>query len=220
MFLLLEFSPWVIGIALFIILLVIITVQEEQYVWSTVICIASLAILQFIMKVDIWNYISINPTKLLVISLIYLSLSILWSGVKWVTFLYKFKEYRAQKIIAYYQERELYLKQHNERLIAIGKEPLLSDSEEGKKVLGKMSEFAFLNDEFYKNSRLTKAPSFHKYKTDIVAWVIFWIPSFIGTLLNDFVHKLVTWIVTRFSAVYQTLSNKIVGDYPNNSIKE
>ncbi len=82
------------------------------------------------------------------------------------------------------------------------------------------SEYQFLNCEYFKNTRLSKSPSYKEYKSKIVAWVIFWIPSLIGTLLNDFVRKFVTWVVNRFSALYQHLSNKIVGDFPETKTHE
>jgi hypothetical protein len=73
--------------------------------------------------------------------------------------------------------------------------------------------FDVLKFKSYKGTNLLKTPDYKNYRSDIIAWVIFWIPSFIGTLLDDFVRKLVTFIVNRFGRAFQYLSQKIVGDF-------
>jgi hypothetical protein len=203
------FSPWILVVSLLLFTALVTIVQMEQYGWSTVVCIGSLAFIQFLMKINIYNYIKDNPNTIVLTFAIYLSLGIGWSIIKWVCFLYKFKQRRKDKLKQFYKHEDDELNRENERRAKIGKAPLTNFT------TGR-SEFRFLNDIFYDNqTRMSKSPSFSDYKTDIVAWVIFWIPSLIGTLLNDFIRNLVIWIVNRFSTLYQILSNKIVGDLPN-----
>jgi hypothetical protein len=202
-------SPWIFVVSLLLFVALVTIVQMEFYGWSTFVCVGSLVFIQFLMKINIYNYIKDNPNTIVLTFVIYLSLGLIWSFIKWVSFLYKFKQCREDKLKQFYKHEDYELNRENERLAVIGKAPLTHFTT-------KVSEFGFLNDIIYKNkTRMSKSPSFIDYKGDIVAWVIFWIPSLIGTLLNDFVGNLVIWIVNRFSALYQKLSNKIVGDLPN-----
>lgn len=205
------FSPWILVVSLLLFTALVTVVQMEQFGWSTVICIGSLAFIQFLMKINIYNYIKDNTNTIVLTFAIYLLLGIGWSIIKWVHFLYKFKQRREDKLKQFYKHKDDELNKENERRAVIGKAPLTHFPTE-------RSEFGFLNDTFYDNkTKMSKSPLFSDYKADIVAWVIFWIPSLIGTVLNDFVGNLVIWIVNRFSALYQKLSNKIVGDLPYES---
>ena len=146
------------------------------------------------MKINLFEFVTENPGNILILFGTYLAAGVAWSFVKWVSFLYNFKEYRETLLDGFRKNKG----DDGYRRI-IKKEP--------------ETEFEYLSKRNYKNSEdLTKPPSYRDYKAKIVAWVVFWIPSLIGTVLDDFVRKLVTWIVNRFSAFYQLLSNKIVGN--------
>jgi hypothetical protein len=201
------FSPLVLIVAGVCFITLVVLVELEQWGWSTGLFVGSLVCVHFLMKINLLEYISKNFSHIALIILLSLSLGIIWSIFKWISFLYKFKEVREERLESFRENRKLV----NDLNSEICKSDVWPSKSESVK-----SEYEFLNCEYYKNTntRLSRSPSYKQYKSKIVAWVIFWIPSLIGTLLNDFVRKFVTWVVNRFSALYQCLSNKIVGDFP------
>ena len=199
------FSPLVL-IACVCFITLVVLVELEQWGWSTILFIGGLACVHFLMKINLVEKISNNFSHIAIVIFTSLALGIVWSVFKWISFLYKFKKVREEKLESF---------RKNQKLVNdLGHEICKGDVWPSKPEPVK-SEYQFLNCEYYKNTNtpLSKSPSYKEYKSKIVAWVIFWIPSLIGTLLNDFVKKFVTWVVNRFSALYQRLSNKIVGDF-------
>jgi hypothetical protein len=240
MFLLFGFAPWVLGIELALFIAFVVLVDLEYYGWSTLMCVVSLLSIHFLMKINIIEYIKTNPTTILMLFGVYLAAGITWSFIKWISFLYRFKEYREEKLEEFRARKAREAKRQedrdaekasrfarqNEIRIQNGQPPFVKE-EPLKSACGgpnyyglghvepEETEYKHLQNCSFKNTNdLSKAPSYKDYKGKIVAWVVFWIPSLIGTLLDDFVRKLVTWIVNRFSAIYQALSHKIVGNFP------
>lgn len=238
MFLLFGFAPWILCIVAVLLIVFVVLVQLEFWLGSTLMCVASLLALHFLMKVDLLSYITENPSTILLLFGIYLAAGIVWSFVKWISFLYRFKEYREEMLEKFRAEKVSGEQRHARKMaevvrdleaenkirIARVQEPISLDVRV-KAIYWEpaftKTEFEYLKHCYFKNtSDLSKAPSYKDYKAKIVAWVIFWIPSLIGTMFDDFVRKLVTWIVNRFSTLYQTLSLKIVGNFPEPSKKE
>ena len=217
MFLLFGFAPWILGIELALFIAFVVLVELEYYGWSTLMCVVSLLSIHFLMKINIIEYIKTNPTTILMLFGVYLAAGITWSFVKWISFLYRFKEYREEKLEEFRARKAREAKRQADRdaeeASRFAREPRKSAYGLGHEP--EETEYKHLQNCSFKNTTdLSKAPSYKEYKGKIVAWVVFWIPSLIGTLLDDFVRKLVTWIVNRFSAIYQALSHKIVGNFP------
>lgn len=230
MFLLCGFAPWVLGIELALFIAFVVVVELEYYGWSTLMCIVSLLSIHFLLKINILEYIKTNPTTIIMLFGAYILAGITWSFIKWISFLYRFKEYReemlekfrcgkareAQRQASRDAEKDRDFARENEIRIQNGQPPLVKkEPRKSTCVESEETDYKYLQSCSFKNTcDLSKAPSYKDYKAKIVAWVVFWIPSLIGTLLDDFVRKLVTWIVNRFSAIYQVLSHKIVGNFP------
>ena len=227
MFVLFGFAPWILAIELALLIAFVVVVELEYYGWSTIVCIASLLSIHFLMKINLLEYVKTNPSTILLLIGIYLASGITWSFIKWISFLYRFKEYREERLEEFRArkaeedrrkanravEEARRLEKENEIRVSNGQNPIVQ--EKSSYTEPERTEFEYIQRCSFKNtSDLSKAPSYKDYKAKIVAWVVFWIPSLIGTLLDDFVRKLVTWIVNRFSAIYQTLSHKIVGNFP------
>ena len=69
-------------------------------------------------------------------------------------------------------------------------------------------------NETYKNTNLWDTPSASNYKSKIIAWMCWWPISMIGTVLNDPVKRLLTFVYCRLSGIYQKFANKIVPQIP------
>jgi hypothetical protein len=165
-----------------------------MYWWSSIVFISSLLSLHFIWKLPVLSYAKANILTIAVLFCVYLCIGLVWSFIKWILFLYRFKEERDERLEKF-KEIQIKFKEYNPN------------------VLDTRTESSVLKEYTYKGTNLAKAPSYKDYHSDIVAWVIFRIPSLIGTLLDDFVRKLVTFIVNRFGKTFQYLSQKIVGDF-------
>lgn len=66
----------------------------------------------------------------------------------------------------------------------------------------------------YKDTNLWDTPKASDYKNKIIAWMCWWPVSMIGTILNDPVRRMLTFVYDRLSGVYQKLANKIVPQIP------
>jgi len=85
-----------------------------------------------------------------------------------------------------------------------------------------LAEYKFLSCVPYKKTYLKERPQFRHYKSRIVSWWIFWLPSFIGMIFSDLARQLVDFTVEAFSATYQKISNTIVTEIkdPRLSVKD
>lgn len=63
----------------------------------------------------------------------------------------------------------------------------------------------------YKDTYLWDTPSASDYKGKIIAWMCWWPVSFIGTILNDPVRKILTFVY----GIYQKIANRIVPQIPS-----
>ena len=191
-------------ISLSVIALVVITliflVELEKFGWSTVLMIASIAAAQLFNMVDLWGWIKLNYLSSIVSVVVYASLGVAWSFVKWIFFLYKFKDKREEAIINATNKNAL--KQDYAELIG----DKCFDNKGSDKPLWMLS----LRKKKYKNTILCDTPKAADYKGTIVAWMSWWPVSMVGTLLNDPVRKFLNFTYTRLSGFYQKIANKIV----------
>lgn len=228
MFLLFGFPLWVLAVELVLFIVWTVLVQIEFYGWSTVAFIANALALYFVMKLPIAGYFREHPSSIAILLVLSLCCGLVWAiFMKWPAFLYKFKEVREERL-GDYRERKAREAKRREETEAEDERKWARENairaENGQPPREKVvrnwdedktdTEFRFLDRESYKNTKLSKYPRYKEYKGKIVAWVIFWIPSLIGTLMDDFVRRMVTWIVNRFSALINYMSHKIVGDFP------
>ncbi len=206
------FAPLILCTELTLFIILVLLVELEYYKWSTIVFLATLASVHYLMKINVLDYASNNPERIILAVGISLAIGIGWSLIRWICFLYKFKEARENRIEVFRNKKaQKDLQNQMEGCLNQGGVTTLYKSLDWELE----SEYKFLSvSPRYKKTKLTETPSYKDYRGQIVAWVVFWLPSMIGTLLNDFVRKLVTWIVNRFSMFYQYLSDKIVGIVP------
>lgn len=66
----------------------------------------------------------------------------------------------------------------------------------------------------YKDTNLWDTPKASDYKSKIIAWMCWWPVSAIGTILNDPVKKVLTFVYFHLSGIYQKIANRIVPQIP------
>lgn len=232
MFLLFGLPLWVLLVELVIFVVWVCVVQVEYYGWSTLLLLVSLVSLHYILKLPIIDYFKENPLSIITWFCYYLVGALAWSFAKWAMFLYKFRSVREEKLHEFHKRQEVAKERRElddrrekkayDMHIAMweadtsphrGEKPRdfkpsqMGDTES-------QTDWDFLSREHHKDTPLNKTPLFREYKGKIVAWATFWIPSLIGTLLDDFVRKLMRRLIEAFSGWYQGMSNKIVGNFP------
>jgi len=239
MFLLFGFPLWVLIIELIIFVTWVCVVQVEYYGWSTLLLLVSLASLHYLLKLPIIDYFKENPFSILTWFCYYLVGALIWSFIKWIMFLYKFRSVREEKLHEFHkrQEEDKERREAQDRREKSDYEMRVAlyeadtsprrDFDKPREFkpspisnLERKTDWDFLSGEYHKDTTLNKTPLFREYKRKIVAWAVFWIPSLIGTLLDDFVRKLMSRLVEAFSGWYQALSNKIVGNFPKPELEK
>jgi hypothetical protein len=184
-------TPWVLTGVLVTFVLLIFLVELEYFGWSTLLMIATIASVQFLHVADIWEWAKQNYVLTLVCIVMYLLLGVVWSFAKWIFFLRKFNRKRLEAVAAFAA------KQGDKRV----------GSETQKEVVSYL-----LNQGRYKNTFLSQRPIAAEYKGTIIAWMIWWPISMIGTLLNDPVRELFNFIYEKLSGLYQKAADRIVTD--------
>jgi hypothetical protein len=173
-----------------------VLIEVERFGWATLTMIAALVLAQFCNIVDIWGAISHNAVSTALYVLGYLVIGVVWSFVKWFSFLMAFRD-------KFRQEREDFLNSRGLGSIPNASVPdnLLEDFHN------------FLRRSYtvisFRGNALSQRPRASNNKERIVAWMALWPPSLIGTLLNDPIKRLFTWLFNAFKALYQKMADAI-----------
>ncbi len=67
-------------------------------------------------------------------------------------------------------------------------------------------------DTMYRGNSLRQKPMAASNKAKITAWMIFWPFSMVGTVLNDPVKRIFTFLFGRFKHLYQKMSDGVFKD--------
>jgi hypothetical protein len=164
-----------------------ILMELESFGWTTVLLIASVVGAQVFHIVNIWSYASTHALTTLVYVGAYVGIGVVWSFVKWFSFLMAFRdEFRKVK--------ETYL--------------LVKDlrSPDGHHPL----DFAsYVKYKGFRGNPLSEKPLASFNKSRIISWMGLWPCSVIGTLLNDPVRRIFNFLFHNFKALYQKMSDAI-----------
>jgi len=183
-----------------------ILVEIEERGWATTIFCISMALVLWKYWDDVFSWISQNPTGTLLFILFYTLSGIIWSIIKWKSYISKYA--RAFQIV-----KENFIKKHGE--IASKWNKWIDWLREHKEELtpGGYIGFAEIDSPEDIAKRLTISSNSNKGL--IVSWIAYWPMSIASTLLNDPFRRFMNWIYDRISGVFQRMSEKSA----NNMIK-
>jgi hypothetical protein len=177
-----------IGLIVLVIAAIVLT-EVENFGVATVVLIVSVGVAQFYNLVNFAAFARTHALTSVLYTLAYFGVGVGWSFIKWFSFLIGFRdEYRAQK--------EAFLKKYP-----------IGDSPWTDKIQSDFSSYLGYGTRDYRGHSLTHKPTAAHNKVRIVAWMAFWPCSMIGTLLNDPVRRLFTWLFNNFKALYQHMSD-------------
>lgn len=174
-------------------------VERNRWFFSFVLFAACILSGQYLMDLKIFQVVKANPLVIGKYFLYYLACGFIYSSVRWVYFLWKFRFERNIKL-------EIFRTEYKNKNIKYGYSGYGIEKDDSQE----LAEYKFLSCTIYKHSYLKECPQFRNYKSRIVSWWIFWVPSFIGMIFSDFVRQLVDFTVESFSKTYQHISNMIV----------
>jgi hypothetical protein len=179
---------WVVSLLCLIWLFV--AVEKTHWVSITFCIILYVLFLQFLGKLQVFEQAVNHPWEIVLSVLGYFMLGFIWSFVKWWLFVNK----AAQKRL---EAREKFVRGYQPFESAIPRN-VRNHTDENR-----------MADRWEDEVRMNglEKPTVSKNKGKITTWVLCWPVSFICSLLDDFVRKLVKQLVLKFHKMYDHITN-------------
>jgi hypothetical protein len=168
--------------------------ENERFGWATLMLVASVVIAQCLQVLDILTFVRMHAGVAILYVVAYIVVGVLWSFVKWFSFLMT--------------ARDRYRKWKSDFLVAENLTCIPAD---------RMSDFKLFiinrcgygyRDPIADLIR-GKRPQAVNNKSRIIFWMSLWPCSALGTLLNDPVRRLCSYLFNAFKAMYQKLSDRL-----------
>jgi hypothetical protein len=165
--------------------------EVELFGWATITLVSTVITAHFVHLIDLVSVVRLHFVSSVLYMLAYLAIGIVWSFVKWFSFLLSFRdEYRRRK------EEFLFKNQY-------------ANNFDGNEAFIKSACYSNFHD-----NTLTHKPLVSRNKARIVAWMSFWPFSLVGTFINDPARKLFNFLFNRFKALYQRMSDTVFASHP------
>lgn len=176
-----------------------ILMEVEHFGFATLTLVATLIGLQCFHLLDVLSYVVHHTVETLMYTAGYLLAGIIWSFVKWFSFLMRFRD-------RYRECRNTFFKDNN---LQVGT-PLSPE------MASALNTYLARQDYYgeFRGNPLTAKPKAVKNKSRIVAWMSLWPFSVIGTLLNDPVKRLFKFLFNSFKALYQQMADRVFANDP------
>lgn len=186
-----------------VVLAIVATVltEVEHFGWATLSLIATLVGVQVFHNTLGFNLLSWVESHALVTGLLtlgYVVVGIIWSFVKWFSYLMSYRD-------KFREHKEAFLKANN-----LG--GLVVTAPVPEELRGKFEEYLRTNtrwDDHGRHIAALERPRASKNKSRIVAWMSLWPFSLVGTILNDPVRRLFNFLFNWFKALYQKMADTI-----------
>jgi hypothetical protein len=197
-------SAFIWTASIILIIAMAITLEYEREGWATTFFSLGIALFLWNFRGQIWEMVSANPTATIGFAVSYVLIGIVWSFVKWRTYVMvvfnKFKEYREDFVRKNGEITDKNLEQFNEKVSGQFSDP---DGYGG-----------FVN--FYESSlkeMVSKiSPLASKKKSVITAWISYWPVSIAATLLNNPFRQFFEWVYSNLSGYYDKITNRYQKD--------
>lgn len=196
----------------------VVLTETENFGWSTLLFLVVGGACYYFNIYGVALWVKAHVLETLLFAGAYLVAGVIWSFIKWASYLYKYRETwreakdadakkipelitRAQRDVQKTLEddkRRAHYEPVNPR------ENIPQTPEEWENYVKK--EWTYSH--FLKSSNFTK-PLASEHKSKIIAWMCFWPFSLLGTFINDPIRRLFNFLFSYFKAAYQKLSDKM-----------
>jgi hypothetical protein len=177
----------------------IVATELENFGWATVTVIAMIAGAQFFNVVDVLDFVKHNAVQTALWVLAYLAVGVVWSFVKWFSYLISVRDRLKEAKINFCNANGIPLV-NGEGVIP---PDMMTTFMTGYTATG----YARYH---WKEGKVNATDN----KGKITAWMMFWPYSLVGTLLNDPVRRIVNFLFSNFKALYQRMVEYVFRDHP------
>lgn len=184
------YVPILVGVVIFVALAIF--VEIEQWFATTVIMAGTVIGMHYFDVVNVSGLLHIDPLSLALYVLGYFAAGVVWSFVKWFSYLHRFRDELRE---AREKFRERYTR---------GEQPSLSRQS---------MEEAF--QATLRGGWLAERPTAAKSRKRIIGWMTYWPISAISTALNDPVRRIFNALYNRFKVLYQKMADHVFRDEPD-----
>ena len=197
-------TTFIIGAWIAIAVLVAILLEFELEGWATTFISLGIALLMWNYRGEVWDFISQNPWPTLGFIVSYIIIGIVWSFIKWNTYVKRtFGRIKKVKDEFIAEHKEINSKNRADFNQIIENLRLKDSSGYTISVFEKTTL-----DEIIK--KVTPVAS--EKKTIITAWISYWPMSLVGTLLNNPFRHFFEWLYDNLSGYYDKITNKYKQD--------
>lgn len=180
----------------------VVLTEVEHFGWATLTLLAAGVVVQFAHLFDILQYVKQNAVHAFVYALLYLLAGFVWSFIKWFSYLMN--------------QRELFRSLKKEFLeYKRASMPDTYGNYNGDQIPSDLKDefksWTWQNRKVPHDSPITRMekPRANKNKSRIIGWMSFWPFSMLGTLINDPIRRLFTFMFNAFKAAYQKMADSI-----------
>jgi hypothetical protein len=202
--------------------------EVECFGWATLTLIATAVGVHLFHVVDLLTLVRTHAIETIYSVLVYFAVGVVWSFIKWFSFLMGFRDtYRQKKEEFVASKKAEYEARKNNPPPPVDKNARPSwgsprENDEDKVSLTPPTEAelaakfvkSLSHYETYRDNPLGSLPKAANNKARITAWMAFWPFSVVGTLVNDPVRRLVDFLFTQFKALYQRMSDALFSSHP------
>ena len=200
-------TTFIIGAWITIAVLVAILLEFELEGWATTFVSLGIALLMWNQRGDIWELISQNPWPTLGFVVSYIVIGVVWSFIKWTTYvkrtLGRIKKAKDAFIAEHKEINDKNLALFNNELVNLR----LRDSDGYRITIPRETSLQEIVRQV--------TPVAAKKKTIITAWISYWPMSFVGTVLNNPFRHFFEWLYDNLSGYYDKITNKYKQDILN-----
>jgi len=196
--------------------------EVEHWGWATTVLIATVVGLHFLHIFSVLDFIKEHTVEALVGSSGYIAVGVVWSFIKWFSFLMGFRDaYREQKE-KFFEFKKLPTNSNltpeleEEFLNGLSdgyRPPRYIKGPDGKEVLDIIIKWNS-DTKSYKSNSLNVRPRAAKNKARITSWGTFWPFSMVGTIINDPLRRLWNFLWGQLKALYQHMSDRLLASHP------
>jgi hypothetical protein len=185
---------WILAALIVLFTVETVLTEVENWGWATVILIGTLGLAHLFHVFRVNEFVAAHGWNTAVYVFGYLVVGIVWSFIKWFSFLRNFRDKFHQLKSEFCKYAGLDVDQPiPPTQIKSFKDYIFSKTSYNAKLLEGMREL--------------QRPHANDNKARITAWMAYWPCSLIGTFLNDPVRRLFNWLFGQFKASYQRLSD-------------
>lgn len=194
------FSLWMILGSITFIIALIFLVEHEYTIRSGIAVIGYILFLQFLMKIDIAGSIINNPLKYLIIGFVYLFIGFIWSLIKWGIYVEKKAMEYKEKRYEFLKTGDRFHKLQTDCTRVVSKSDITLETPIPESLIKEWKTFV--------NRYTSKIPIVHENKNKISNWMLYWPPSMMWSVLNDFIRNLANFIVIKIRFIYEWITKR------------